>query len=265
MFNQNIHFVLSEGIKTVNKNNFVFRPTARPVEDVINYSWRSLAQDFTVCAFEQVESVYLVRFMTSFSTMDVHFAFGLIFILDLFSHGISGENAYNALHSSVQLIPLLSYFRLYSNKLPFFSSSNQFQWLLWKCPKSRYGKRFGLFFLKVSYFIFYPVLFDGLFTHDFDGIYDQVFLLINSAYSMLFYDIILGYQVTDDITDSYERYPRNVVPNQNFWDRKWTYLDVYKGCVIDDLAWNKLLGIAFGRRTKRDQICTRDYTIWRKN
>ncbi|CAB4018620.1 Hypothetical predicted protein, partial [Paramuricea clavata] len=31
-----------------------------------------------------------------------------------------------------------------------------------------------------------------------------------------------GYQVSDDITDSYERYPRNALPNPNFWHQyRW--------------------------------------------
>ena len=42
---------------------------------------------------------------------------------------------------------------------------------------------------------------------------------------------ILGYQVSDDITDSYERYPRNALPNPDFWHRKFTitYRHLYNG------------------------------------
>jgi hypothetical protein len=33
--------------------------------------------------------------------MDVHVAFGLFFMLDLFSHGISGKNTNNILHCAI--------------------------------------------------------------------------------------------------------------------------------------------------------------------
>ena len=49
---------------------------------------------------------------------------------------------------------------------------------------------------------------------------------------------ILGYQLSDDITESYERVPRDVLPNSNFWNRKFygIYGSSFVFCIFTKLV-----------------------------
>ena len=78
-----------------------------------------ISKDFTVGAPEQVEIMYVLRFMTNFSTMDVHVVLGLLLILDLFSHGISGKNIRHVVNCTVQSC-LIYYNKTNSHENVFF-------------------------------------------------------------------------------------------------------------------------------------------------